>query len=111
MINRIVVPLAFLMILLVSIPSAMSAVREHHLTIAQQKVIIRDKSGEGMTINGNIPGPTLYFQEGDLARIHVKNEMNVATSLHWHGLLVPPTMDGAVVLTVPAGTPRNPAIS
>jgi FtsP/CotA-like multicopper oxidase with cupredoxin domain len=94
MINRIVVPLAFLMILLVSIPSAMSAVREYHLTIAQQKVIIRDKSGKGMTINGNIPGPTLYFQEGDLARIHVKNEMNVATSLHWHGLLVPPTMDG-----------------
>lgn len=99
MINRIVVPLTFLMILLVSIPSAMSAVREYHLTIAQQKMMIRDKSGEGMTINGNIPGPTLYFQEGDLARIHVKNEMNVATSLHWHGLLVPPTMDGVPFVT------------
>ena len=99
MVNRIVVPLAFLMILLVSIPSAMSAVCEYHLTIARQEVMIHDKSGEGMTINGNIPGPTLYFQEGDLARIHVKNEMNVATSVHWHGLLVPPTMDGVPFVT------------
>jgi hypothetical protein len=99
MVNRIVVPLAFLMMLFVSIPSAMSAVREYHLTIAQQKVKIRNKSGEGMTINGNIPGPTLYFQEGDLARIHVKNEMNVSTSLHWHGLLVPPAMDGVPFVT------------
>ena len=34
-----------------------------------------------------------------LARISVSNEMDVATSMHWHGLLVPPTMDGVPYVT------------
>ena len=78
---------------------AFGAVREYNLTIAQEKVTIRDKTAAAMTINGGIPGPTLYFEKGDLARIHVKNEMNVSTSVHWHGLLVPPTMDGVPFIT------------
>jgi FtsP/CotA-like multicopper oxidase with cupredoxin domain len=75
------------------------AVREYSLTIAQEPItIIREKTADGMTINGSIPGPTLRFNEGDIARIHVKNEMTVATSVHWHGLLVPPSMDGSIPL-------------
>lgn len=78
---------------------AYGAVREYNLTIAQQPVTIRDKTAEGMTINGSIPGPILRFNEGDMARIHVRNNMNVATSFHWHGLLVPPSMDGVPFVT------------
>lgn len=47
-----------------------------------------------LTINGTLPGPTLRFQEGDDVVIHVTNRLKEATSLHWHGLLVPGEMDG-----------------
>lgn len=36
------------------------------LTIAQEMVSIAGASAEGMTLNGNIPGPTLRFKEGDI---------------------------------------------
>ena len=75
------------------------AVREYNLTIKQQQITILGKTANGMTINDSIPGPTLRFTEGDTARIYVKNEMSVPTSIHWHGLLVPSTMDGVPFVT------------
>ena len=73
----------------------------YELTIAQEKVTIAGATAEGMTINGSIPGPTLRFKEGDTARILVHNRMSVATSIHWHGLLVPPDMDGVPYISFP----------
>lgn len=73
--------------------SAQAAVVEYDLTIDHQPINITGKSVYGMTINGDIPGPTLRFNEGDSARIKVHNKMNVDTSIHWHGILVPPDMD------------------
>ena len=54
-----------------------------------------------MSINNSIPGPTLYFKEGDVARINVKNNMESNTSIHWHGLLLPNRQDGVSYLTTP----------
>jgi CopA family copper-resistance protein len=86
---------AFLMMLmLVFHVPAHSAIVEYDLTIAQQEINITGKPAQGMVINGGIPGPTLYFKEGDFARIRVHNRMSVDTSIHWHGVLVPPGMDG-----------------
>ncbi len=79
--------------------TVIGAVRHYELTLAQQQVSIGEKSAQGMTINGSIPGPTLRFSVGDVARIRVKNDMNVPSSIHWHGLLVPPTMDGVPFVT------------
>jgi CopA family copper-resistance protein len=45
-------------------------------------------------VNGSIPGPTLYFEEGETAVINVKNLLDEDTSIHWHGLLLPAPMDG-----------------
>ena len=73
---------------------ARAVLREYFLTIAQQEVNITGEPARGMTINGGIPGPTLRFQEGDFARIHVHNQMKVETSIHWHGILLPNDMDG-----------------
>ncbi|PJC73948.1 MAG: hypothetical protein CO012_07770 [Syntrophobacterales bacterium CG_4_8_14_3_um_filter_49_14] len=74
---------------------------EYDLTIAQQEFNITGKSSRVITINGGIPGPTLRFTEGDLARIHVHNKMSLETSLHWHGVLVPPDMDGVPDVSFP----------
>src|SRR5690554_2547742 len=69
-------------------------VREHTITIRQEKVNKTGTAVDGMTINGTTPGPTLEFQEGEYAVIYVKTEMDVETSVHWHGFLLPNFYDG-----------------
>ena len=73
---------------------AEAATVEYELTIAKQEVNFTGEPVEAMTVNAAIPGPTLRFTEGDVARIKVHNRMDVESSIHWHGLLVPPDMDG-----------------
>lgn len=64
-----------------------------------------------LAINGGIPGPTLRFREGDVARIRVHNRLaNEETSIHWHGLLLPNVQDGVPYITTPPiepGTSRT----
>jgi len=50
--------------------------------------------GEAITINGSIPGPVIRLAEGREALIRVHNQMDESTSIHWHGVLLPFTMDG-----------------
>lgn len=76
-------------------------VREYQLSIDQEKVNKAGKEVMGMTVNGGIPGPTLEFTEGEYAVIHVKNNMDVETSIHWHGMLLPNFYDGVPYLTTP----------
>jgi CopA family copper-resistance protein len=84
---------------------ACGAVVEYHLTIAEQPVNITGRTVTAMAINGTIPGPVLRFTEGDIARIQVRNAMPVDTSIHWHGILVPPEMDGVPDLSFPPIAP------
>lgn len=73
----------------------------HHLTIEKQKVNKAGKDVWGMTVNGTIPGPTLHFTDGDYAVIYVENKMDVETSVHWHGFILPNYFDGVPYLTTP----------
>ena len=68
--------------------------REHALVVNKELVYITEKPLKRITINGSLPGPTLEFNEGDEAVIHVSNRMDKPTSVHWHGLLLPGQMDG-----------------
>ena len=76
-------------------------VREYHLTIDKKMVNITGKEVMGMAINGIIPGTTLRFTEGEYAKIHVTNNIDVETSVHWHGLLLPNFYDGVPYLNTP----------
>ncbi len=76
-------------------------VHEYTLTIKEETVNLAGKDVTGMTVNGTIPGPTLRFTEGEYAVIYVKNEMDVETSVHWHGILLPNFYDGVPYLTTP----------
>jgi len=49
--------------------------------------------------NGSTPGPTIEATEGDRVRIFVTNRLKEATSMHWHGLILPNGMDGVGGLT------------
>jgi FtsP/CotA-like multicopper oxidase with cupredoxin domain len=44
--------------------------------------------------NGTVHGPTIEAVEGDRVRIYVTNKLPAATSIHWHGIILPSGMDG-----------------
>jgi FtsP/CotA-like multicopper oxidase with cupredoxin domain len=76
-------------------------VHEYKLVLEAKTVNITGKPVAGMTINGGIPGPVLRFKEGEFARITVVNKMDMETSVHWHGILLPNFYDGVPYLTTP----------
>ena len=88
-------PTLFLTVCALCSSSAFAAVKEYHLTIAEQTVNITGKPVQRITVNGQFPAPALEFEEGDEAVIHVNNQLkNQDSSIHWHGLLLPGLMDG-----------------
>jgi FtsP/CotA-like multicopper oxidase with cupredoxin domain len=75
---------------------------EYSLDIAETTLSPADKPVRALTLNGSVPGPTLRFREGDIARIRVNNRLSKdETSVHWHGLLVPNLEDGVPYITTP----------
>ncbi|WP_319370682.1 multicopper oxidase domain-containing protein [uncultured Ilyobacter sp.] len=74
---------------------------EYEIDIAYTEVNFTGTPVEAMTLNGGIPGPTLEFTEGDVLRVTFNNYMDVETSIHWHGLLVPNDQDGVPYLNTP----------
>jgi FtsP/CotA-like multicopper oxidase with cupredoxin domain len=55
--------------------------------------------------NGSAPGPVLRFREGQRVTIDVINETKETEVVHWHGLFVPPEVDGSIE----EGTPPIPS--
>lgn len=49
--------------------------------------------------NGTVHGPMIEAVEGDRVRIYVTNHLPSATSVHWHGVLLPSGMDGVAGLS------------
>ena len=68
--------------------------REIDLVIAETPVNFTGVTRMATTINGSIPAPTLRLSEGDEVTIRVTNRLPEATSIHWHGILLPYQMDG-----------------
>lgn len=74
----------------------------YELVISETTMAPAGRERPVLTINGSIPGPVLRFNEGDTARITVRNNLRKeSTSIHWHGLLVPNEMDGVPYVTTP----------
>jgi len=46
------------------------------------------------TVNGSLPGPLLRWKEGTTVTLQVTNRLREATSIHWHGIVLPFDMDG-----------------
>ena len=67
---------------------------EYNLSIGEKTVNYGGHATEAVAVNGQIPGPTLHFKEGEDVVIHVTNTLKTTSSIHWHGMLVPAAMDG-----------------
>ena len=77
----------------------------YRLTVSEKVVNIAGKERTAMMINDRMPGPVLHFKVGDYAVIYVKNNMDVETSVHWHGILLPNFYDGVPYLNTPPVEP------
>ena len=76
-----------------------------NLTIGRQAI---DKTGRpswANAINGGVPGPVLHWRQGDVVTLNVTNRMPEMTGLHWHGIILPNTMDGVPGLEFPGIQP------
>lgn len=56
---------------------------------------------DAMAYNGSVPGPEIRVTEGDKIRINFKNEMAQSTAIHFHGLMIPNSVDGVPFITQP----------
>ena len=74
---------------------------EFDLVIAETPVDFTGKARMATTINGSIPAPTLRWREGDTVTLRVSNRLREATSIHWHGILLPHQMDGVPGISYP----------
>lgn len=60
-------------------------------------------------INGPFLGPTLIVNKGDSITLHVTNNLNVETTMHWHGMHVPARFDGGPHQSILPGTTWSPS--
>ncbi|MBW8745635.1 MAG: copper resistance system multicopper oxidase [Sphingomonas sp.] len=77
------------------------------LRIARQTMMIDGRPSRAIGINGTVPAPLIRLREGQTVRIHVINDLNEDSSLHWHGLIVPSDQDGVPGVSYPGIRARS----
>lgn len=82
-----------------------STTREFVLTAREATPQVGSTPWPTWTYDGGVPGPEIRITRGDRVRISLDNQLPQPTTIHWHGLAVPPAMDGVVGLSQPAVQP------
>jgi CopA family copper-resistance protein len=77
------------------------------LVIERRPWTVDSRAGGAVLVNGSLPAPILRLTEGQRVRITVENRMDEETSIHWHGLLTPPQMDGVPGVSFPGIPARS----
>lgn len=77
------------------IPPAASPYSNFSLTSAPGSVDLGGgRYSSVLAYNGYFPGPTFRASRGDSANIQFTNGLSEATTVHWHGMIVPTAADG-----------------
>ena len=98
--------LSLLTLFLISSPLQAKTV-SYNFDIDYIEMNVTGSSIKAMGIGGQIPGPTIEAHLGDTLRVTFNNKMDVETSIHWHGILLPNDQDGVPYLTTPPIKPRT----
>jgi CopA family copper-resistance protein len=82
-----------------SVPAAVASTpdlssAELDLTVGDAAVNFTGRDRIATVVNGSLPAPLLRLREGDTVTIRVRNLLAQTTSIHWHGIVLPATMDG-----------------
>lgn len=79
------------------------------LTAQQSQVqLLPGKKTTVLGFNGGYLGPTIRASTGDKIRMNVTNNLDTATTVHWHGMHLPPAMDGGPHQVINAGANWQP---
>ncbi|MDA1101277.1 MAG: copper resistance system multicopper oxidase [Proteobacteria bacterium] len=80
------------------VPAAASA-GTYNLSVDKVTIDTGNFKKQGIGYNGASPGPVLRFTEGEEVTINVTNNLDVSTSVHWHGLILPFQQDGVPTIS------------
>lgn len=69
------------------------------LFIINKKVTVNGKEGNVLGISQKDGTLGLRLKKGDSFNVRLHNTMNVPTSIHWHGLILPNSQDGVAFIT------------
>ena len=80
------------------------------LTLAPSTATLLDgKSASTISYNGGqMWGPTMVMRKGDSVTVNVTNDLDEDTTTHWHGVHLPPDMDGGPHQVIAAGDTWSP---
>jgi FtsP/CotA-like multicopper oxidase with cupredoxin domain len=67
---------------------------ELHLRPGPVAKRLGDSTVRMLGYNGSIPGPTLKVRQGSEVAVHVRNDTDLDTTVHWHGLRLENRYDG-----------------
>ena len=77
------------------------------LSIGETPFTVGGRTGHAVTVNGTLPAPLIRLREGQNLRIAVTNHLDVDSSIHWHGILLPFQMDGVPGISFPGIRPHE----
>jgi FtsP/CotA-like multicopper oxidase with cupredoxin domain len=72
----------------------LSDAESYALRIAPVAKRIGEATVRMLAFNGSVPGPSLRVDQGSEVTVHVMNEGDTATTVHWHGVRVDNWYDG-----------------
>jgi blue copper oxidase len=85
--------------------------KDYHIRVqAGTTNFIGGKLTPTLGYNGSFLGPVIKVTRGDEVRMHVTNELQDETSVHWHGLEVEGTKDGGPHQVIAAGSAWDPVL-
>ncbi|MEP5566818.1 MAG: multicopper oxidase domain-containing protein [Halioglobus sp.] len=90
-----------LLLVAVFASSSQAKTVEYNFDVDYTMVNFTGKPIQAMAVGGTIPAPTIEATVGDTLRVTFNNKMQVETSVHWHGILLPNDQDGVPYLTTP----------
>ncbi|MES2987739.1 MAG: copper resistance system multicopper oxidase [Pseudomonadota bacterium] len=88
-------------------PAATLSGDEIALSIGHQMMTVNGRSSHAIAVNGTVPAPLIRLREGQKVRLSVANTLDEDSSIHWHGLLLPFSMDGVPGISFPGIRPRS----
>lgn len=85
-----------------------ATIRQTEFTLTAQTSNLEVEPGKTLsvwTFDNSVPGPDIRIKQGDKVKITLKNELPEPSSIHWHGVSVPISMDGIPGVTQNAVQP------
>lgn len=76
---------------------------------AGQSAIVPGGEADTWGLNGPILGPTLRARRGESVQVNVTNQLDEATTLHWHGMHLPAVADGGPHQMIAPGDTWSPS--